>query len=120
MLYLFIRLCWHGVLTRSFRAHKHSIANPQELDIPLETVELTEAVQELSQGQIWESRSCTEIYTLALVPIVNSTRPDFRAPGGESQRQVEFRMIEILNNVVIPRESSTLQKQGDKGEVEST
>lgn len=91
------------------RAVQTAYAVCQELDIPRETVELTEAVQELSQGQ-WEGRSRSEIYTPAMVPIVNSTQPDFRAPGGESQRQVEFRMIEFLNNVVIPRASSTLQK----------
>lgn len=104
MLYAFTTFCWHG--TRSFHAHKHSIVNPQELDISRETVELTEAVQELSQGQ-WEGRSRSEIYTSAVVPIMNSTQPDFQAPGGESQRQVEFRMIEFLNNVVILRASST-------------
>ncbi|KAG0626273.1 hypothetical protein M758_2G115700 [Ceratodon purpureus] len=91
------------------RAMQTAHAVCQELDIPRETVEVTEAVQELSQGQ-WEGRNRSEIYTSALVPIVNSTQPDFRAPGGESQRQVEYRMIEFLNNVVIPRASSTLQK----------
>lgn len=83
--------------------------NLQELDIPRESMELTEAVQEVSQGQ-WEGRNRSEIYTPALVPIINSTQPDFRAPGGESQRQVEFRMMEFLNNVVLPRAASTLQK----------
>lgn len=83
--------------------------NLQELDIPRETIELTEAIQELGQGQ-WEGRNRNEIYTPALVPVVNSAQPDFRPPGGESQRQVEFRMIEFLNNVVLPRASSTFQK----------
>jgi len=83
--------------------------NLQELDIPRESIGLTEAVQEMSQGQ-WEGRNRSEIYTPALVPIINSTQPDFRAPGGESQRQVEFRMMEFLNNVVLPRASSALQK----------
>lgn len=88
------------------RAMQTAYAVCQELDISRETVELTEAVQELSQGQ-WEGRSRSEIYTSAVVPIMNSTQPDFQAPGGESQRQVEFRMIEFLNNVVILRASST-------------
>lgn len=83
--------------------------NLQELDIPRESIELTEAVQELSQGQ-WEGRNRSEIYTPALVPIINSTQPDFRAPGGESQRQVEFRMMEFLNNVVLTRASLAAMK----------
>lgn len=91
------------------RAKQTAYAVCQELDIPRESMELTEAVQEVSQGQ-WEGRNRSEIYTPALVPIINSTQPDFRAPGGESQRQVEFRMMEFLNNVVLPRAASTLQK----------
>lgn len=91
------------------RAKQTAYAVCQELDIPCDTVELAEAVQELSQGQ-WEGRNRSEIYTPTVVPVVNSTQPDFRAPGGESQRQVEFRMIEFLNNVVLPRASLTMQK----------
>lgn len=91
------------------RAKQTAYALVQELDIPREAVEVTDAVQELSQGQ-WEGRNRSEVYTTTMVPIMNSTQPDFRAPGGESQRQVEFRMMEFLNNVVLPRASSALQK----------
>jgi hypothetical protein len=70
---------------------------------------MAEAVQELSQGQ-WEGRMRSDIYTPAMVQMVNSSQPDFRPPGGESQRQVEFRMVEFLNNVVLPRASMALQK----------
>ena len=80
----------------------------QELGIPREAVEMTEAVQELGQGQ-WEGRLRSEIYTPAMLSVLNSTQPDFGAPGGESQRQVEFRMIEFFNNVALPRASVAVQ-----------
>lgn len=80
----------------------------QELGIPREAVEMTEAVQELGQGQ-WEGQLRSEIYTPAMLSVLNSTQPDFRAPGGESQRQVEFRMVEFFNNVAFPRASVAVQ-----------
>lgn len=42
--------------------------------------------------------------------LMNNTVPDFRAPGGESQRQVEFRMVEFLNNILLPHAAIALQE----------
>ncbi|KAG0564157.1 hypothetical protein KC19_8G088100 [Ceratodon purpureus] len=92
------------------RAKQTAYAILQELDIPRDAVELTEAVVEASQGQ-WEGKNRSEIYTPARILLMNSTQPDFRAPGGESQREVEFRMMEFLNNVVLPRASSKARRQ---------
>ncbi|CAK9882966.1 unnamed protein product [Sphagnum jensenii] len=81
----------------------------QELDIPKNVVEIAEALQELSQGQ-WEGQPRKEVYTARMLPLINATQPDFCAPGGESQRQVEFRMVEFLNNTVLHRAFAAMQE----------
>ncbi|CAM6127190.1 unnamed protein product [Calypogeia fissa] len=85
------------------------------LGIPEEQIEFVEALQELGQGQ-WEGRLRTEVYTREIVQLMNNTVPDFRAPGGESQRQLEFRMVEFLNNILLPHAAIALQEEakGDK------
>lgn len=85
------------------------------MGIPEEQVEFVEALQELSQGQ-WEGRLRTEVYTREILQLMNNTMPDFRAPGGESQRQLEFRMVEFLNNILLPHAAIAVQEEakGDK------
>lgn len=87
----------------------HVLLTTQELDIPKNVVEIAEALQELSQGQ-WEGQPRKEVYTARMLPLINATQPDFCAPGGESQRQVEFRMVEFLNNTVLHRAFAAMQE----------
>ena len=55
----------------------------------------TDALQELSQGA-WEGRLRSEIYTPERLAEINSNNWLFKAPGGESQREVEMRMLSFL------------------------
>ena len=74
----------------------------QELDITHEKIEFNDALVELSEGS-WEGRPRSHIYTPELLNIIANCRSDFCPPDGESQRQVEFRMIEFLNKSILPR-----------------
>ena len=55
---------------------------------------------EISQG-LWERLHKHEVYTREHLAMVYNLHQDFHAPGGESQRQVEFRMMDFINNVIL-------------------
>ena len=60
-------------------------------EIPLERILYSDDLQELSQGE-WEGKSREEMYTPEILAQINSNPWGFKAPGGESQREVEERM----------------------------
>ncbi|KAG8089884.1 hypothetical protein GUJ93_ZPchr0011g28171 [Zizania palustris] len=72
----------------------------RELDFPEEQIQVSDALTEMSQGQ-WEGCPRSGIYTPEMVNLMDSTQPDFSAPAGESLRQVQFRMMEFLNQTII-------------------
>eukprot|EP00250_Pteridium_aquilinum_P018020 c23897_g3_i1 orf=504-1781(-) len=84
------------------RCKQTAVSVCQEVNFTKDKIEFADALMELSQG-LWEGLRRSEIYTPELLNVMANSQPDFHAPGGESQRQVEFRMIEFLNNVVLPR-----------------
>lgn len=82
------------------RAKQTALFVCQELNILEEKIVWSDELIEMSEGQ-WEGCHSSDIYTPEMVNIINRSQPDFCAPGGESQRQVEFRMVEFLNNKVL-------------------
>jgi len=60
----------------------------------------SEELQELSQGE-WEGRLRTEIYTPEQLYEINSNQWLFKAPGGESQKEVEDRMLYFIEQNII-------------------
>ncbi|KAH7438403.1 hypothetical protein KP509_04G013600 [Ceratopteris richardii] len=101
------------------RCKQTAIVVCQEVNFSKENIEYADALMELSQG-LWEGLRRSEIYSPELLNIITSSQPDFRPPGGESQRQVEFRMMEFMNNAVLPKaveanvlkDKSSFRKQG--------
>lgn len=90
-----------------------SIANRtrQTLDIILSQAEITsdsiiysEEIQELSQGD-WEGKLRSEIYTIKRLAEINSNQWLFKAPNGESQKEVEERMMSFIENNIISQYS---------------
>lgn len=86
-----------------------SIANrtKQTLDIILSKAHITdnsiiysEEIQELSQGD-WEGKLRSEIYTSEQLAEINSNQWLFKAPDGESQKEVEERMLSFITNNII-------------------
>ena len=66
---------------------------------------LDERLLELSQGE-WEGKIRADIYTPEQLSVVRSDPYDFRPPGGESQRDVEFRMYDWLREISSQYEQS--------------
>eukprot|EP01018_Ginkgo_biloba_P035167 Gb_35154 [translate_table: standard] len=91
------------------RAKQTALSICQELNISEEKLECSDALVEMSQGQ-WEGRHRSDIYTPDMLNIINRSQPDFCAPGGESQRQVEYRMVEFLNGRVLRRPDNFIQR----------
>jgi len=62
----------------------------QEMGVAADRVQVADTLQELSQGQ-WEQQPRKSIYKEGVLEQMTAAQPDFRAPGGESQRQVRHR-----------------------------
>lgn len=69
----------------------------QEMNFAAEQIQSAEPLTEMSQGQ-WEGCPVSDIYTQETQFLME---PDFSAPNGESLRQVEFRMVQFLNRIVL-------------------
>ncbi|MBP5611139.1 MAG: histidine phosphatase family protein [Bacteroidales bacterium] len=65
----------------------------------------SDRLQELSQGA-WEGRLRSEIYTPARLQEINSNNWLFKAPGGESQQEVEYRMLDFIDTEIAARHAS--------------
>ncbi|MFV0539370.1 MAG: histidine phosphatase family protein, partial [Dysgonomonas sp.] len=88
-----------------------SIANRtrQTLDLILSQAKITnnpiiysEELQELSQGD-WEGKPRSEIYTLEQLAEINSIQWLFTPPNGESQKEVEERMLAFISSEILDR-----------------
>jgi probable phosphoglycerate mutase len=88
-----------------------SIANRtrQTLDLILSQVQLTDnpvaysgEIQELSQGD-WEGKPRSEIYTPEWLAEINSNPWLFKAPNGESQKEVEERMFDFISDEIVKK-----------------
>ncbi|KAF8020888.1 hypothetical protein BT93_G1331 [Corymbia citriodora subsp. variegata] len=72
----------------------------QEMNFSSEQIQLSDALTEMSQGQ-WEGCPVSEVYTPEILGVMERLQPDFSVPGGESLREVEFRMVHFLNGTVL-------------------
>ena len=88
-----------------------SIANrtKQTLDIILSQSHIadnpiiySEELQELSQGD-WEGKLRSEIYTPERLAEINSNQWHFKAPNGESQKEVEERMLGFISFEILEK-----------------
>lgn len=67
--------------------------------LSLPKIEFSEEIEELSQG-IWEGQLRSKIHTAEQLKVINSDNYDFKAPEGESQREVEIRMYSFLEQQI--------------------
>eukprot|EP00850_Spirogloea_muscicola_P008866 SM000048S16578 [mRNA] locus=s48:529741:532031:- [translate_table: standard] len=101
-------LRFHAVYSSPLqRARATAAVVCQEMGLCEEVVEVADALAELSQGT-WEGRLRRHVYTDAVLARMAAMQPDFRAPGGESQRQVAFRAVDFLHSVVLPAEAASV------------
>lgn len=84
------------------RAKQTTISVCQEVNFPQDKIEYRNELVEMSQG-LWEGLRMSDVCTPELQITLANSRLDFHPPGGESQRQVEFRMVEFVNEVLLPK-----------------
>ncbi|KAJ0469739.1 putative histidine phosphatase superfamily, clade-1 [Helianthus annuus] len=63
-------------------------------------IQSSDALQEMSHG-LWEGCLRSDVYTPEILTLTEKLQPDFCPPSGESLRQVEFRMLQFLNNTLV-------------------
>ncbi|KAH0973456.1 hypothetical protein GBA52_025612 [Prunus armeniaca] len=95
------RVSFNAVYTSPLdRARSMAVSVCQEMNFPVEQIQASDALAEMSQGD-WEGCPRSEIYTAELLSFIDRVQPDFSAPSGESLRQVEFQMVQFLNGTVL-------------------
>lgn len=82
------------------RARATAVSVCQQMNFGEERIKSSDALVEMSNGH-WEGCLRSEIYTPELLSLIDRCQPDFSAPSGESLRQVEFRMLQFLNETVL-------------------
>lgn len=83
------------------RAKKTAQLACQEINFPLEDIEYSDEILELSQGD-WQGKLRSECYTPEVMKILETEGWDFKAPNGESRREVEVRMMNFLDTKIMP------------------
>lgn len=73
-----------------------------DIRYPLEKIVVCDELQELSQGD-WEGKPRKEFYTPENIAKMDADHWNFKAPNGESQREVEERMLKWVNSRLLPR-----------------
>ncbi|KAJ0111461.1 hypothetical protein Patl1_02563 [Pistacia atlantica] len=82
------------------RARSMAVSVCQEMGFAEEQIQSSDAIVEMSLGH-WEGCLMSETYTPEILNLIERYQPDFSPPTGESLRQVEFRMVQFLNETVL-------------------
>ncbi|GLT27166.1 hypothetical protein SLA2020_021870 [Shorea laevis] len=82
------------------RARSMAISVCQEMNFAEDQIQSSDALLEMSMGH-WEGCLRSQTYTPEILSLIERNQPDFSAPSGESLRQVEFRMVEFLNETLL-------------------
>ncbi|XP_059669926.1 uncharacterized protein LOC132315607 [Cornus florida] len=92
---------FHAVYTSPLdRARATAVSVCQETNFAAEHIQSSDALVDMSMGH-WEGCHRSKIYTPEMLSFMDRLQPDFFAPSGESFRQVEFRMVQFLNGIVL-------------------
>jgi len=84
------------------RAVRTAEISCEAIDFPLEDIVMSDDLLELSQGE-WVGRRRHHIYTKEQVAIIDCDNWNFKAPGGESQRECEERMTAYINKEIVEK-----------------
>lgn len=77
------------------------------IEFPLEKIVVCEDLLEQNQGN-WEGKPRQEIYTPEMLEKINSDNWHFTPPNGESQRAVEERMLNWINQNLVARYTNNI------------
>lgn len=73
----------------------------QEINLPTAEIYIEEDLVELCQGD-WTGRLREEVYTEAALKAIQDDPWNFKAPGGESQKEVEERVYDWFEMNILP------------------
>ncbi|KAL4376952.1 hypothetical protein GQ457_02G012810 [Hibiscus cannabinus] len=82
------------------RARSMALSVCQEINFAVAEIRPSDALMDLNMGH-WEGCPRSEIHTAEVLSLMERYQPDFSAPSGESLRQLEFRMVQFLNETVL-------------------
>ncbi|KAE8718462.1 putative pentatricopeptide repeat-containing protein [Hibiscus syriacus] len=82
------------------RARSMALCVCQEMNFAEAQIQSSDALMDLNMGH-WEGCLRSQIYTPDVLNLMERYQPDFAAPSGESLRQLEFRMVQLLNGKVL-------------------
>ncbi|CAI5470505.1 unnamed protein product [Closterium sp. Yama58-4] len=119
----YLRLQWDEVFCSPIPRATHTARLVcQELGFPTSRIQEAAELQEMSAGH-WEGKPRAEFFSSdAALAWMTASQPDFCYPGGESQRQVEYRMVSFLNRLATnhatrlmsTKSSASAQEEGGK------
>ncbi|CAI5476082.1 unnamed protein product [Closterium sp. Yama58-4] len=120
----YLRLQWDEVHCSPIPRATHTARLVcQELGFPTSRIQEATELQEMSAGD-WEGKPRAEFFSSdAARAWMTASQPDFCYPGGESQRQVECRMVSFLNRLatnhaaqlMTAKASDSAQEESSKG-----
>lgn len=82
------------------RTYQTAKAVAVQIGYPVKTIVQVDDLLELDQGG-WEGLPRVECYTPEIISLINADPWNYAAPNGESQRQVEGRMVRWLDRELI-------------------
>uniref|UniRef100_A0A7N0UDR2 Phosphoglycerate mutase n=1 Tax=Kalanchoe fedtschenkoi TaxID=63787 RepID=A0A7N0UDR2_KALFE len=82
------------------RARATATSVCQQMNFAEEQIQSSDAIVDMSHGH-WEGCPRSEVFTPEILSLIDRLRPDFSAPSGESIRQVNFRMVQFINETVL-------------------
>jgi broad specificity phosphatase PhoE len=74
----------------------------KELGLGEDKIIVSDLIQEISQGE-WEGKLRKDCYTPEIMTELDRQGWDFKAPGGESRKEVEDRVVKFLNEEILPK-----------------
>lgn len=83
----------------ALRAQETAQISTSYLDFPQKDFILSDRIVEISQGE-WEGKVRKEVYTEDVRKELLADNYLFKAPGGESQKEVEERMEKYVNEII--------------------
>lgn len=85
----------------ALRARDTALIACEQIAFPASQIQASDLLLEIDQGD-WVGRERKEIYTPEMRALINADNWNFKAPNGESQQEVEERMLNFVNKQVLP------------------
>lgn len=95
----------------ALRAQETAQISTSYLSFPSKEIILSDRIVEISQGE-WEGQVRKEVYNEEMRKKLLADNYNFKAPGGESQKEVEERMAAYMDEIIESWDGETSQRIG--------